>query len=436
MYFTGKNYELLDVPGFDSPIKEHCEAGIAAVKSADAFLFLTNGQQPSLTQPQISLLREIQDNHYEAMQRAFGVITKLDLCQTQTIYQEHYRKASAELIDKRFKPERIYATCSRIQLLQENSEEYRVIDRKIRSFGDELVEGFDRTKDDLNQFIEYELPKTHLKQLADLGRMRLARYVPERLNKIIEKALLPQNMNMMSIDKYIEQQNNENWDRIYYKDLFDPVFARANYWHTNTVTKERTKFIEDAKQKFYDTFLDLTKEFIQRTYPIERLTFEKYGYSKRQLGPHRVDDNMREELCMEMEKLVDNASNILAKYFYHEYVCKLENILNEICPQLTDLYRTKLTLEKCTNETHALILRVCRPIITATLRFSHVDVRVKQHALTELIYIAPITAFNISQNSNRDGGNGILGKEILKSVELLGGANDMMPASFKKLFKE
>lgn len=436
LYLTGKNYELLDVPGFDSPIKEHRDAGIQAVKSADAFLFLTNGQQPSLTEPQIRLLYEIQQNHFEAMQRAFGIITKLDLCQTPAIYQEHYKKACAELIDKRFKPERIYVACPRLQLLEENSEEFRVIDRKLRSFGDDLVEGFERSKDELNRFIEYELPKTHLKQLVDLGRLRLVRYVLERLNKIREKQILPQNLTMMSIDDYIKQQNNENWDQIYYKDIFEPVFARANYWHANIVTKERAKFIEDLKQKFHDSFFDLTKEFIQNTHPIEKLMFEKHGYSKLQLDPHPIDNNVREQLSIELEKIVDKTSYILAKYFYHEYVCQMERILNDICPELTDLYRTKLTLEKCTNETHALILRVCRPIIIATLRFSHIDLRVKQSAVNELIYIAPTIAFHIAHGSNRDGGSGILGKEIFKSAELLGGTNETIPVSIRKLFKE
>ncbi|UJR17863.1 hypothetical protein I4U23_004762 [Adineta vaga] len=115
-------YELLDVPGFDSPIKEHRDAGLEAIKLADAFFFLTNGQQPSLTGPQIDLLQEIQQNHFEAMQRAFGIITKLDLCQTASIYQEHYDKTFAKLIEKCFKSDRIYATCLRMEILNENSE--------------------------------------------------------------------------------------------------------------------------------------------------------------------------------------------------------------------------------------------------------------------------------------------------------------------------
>jgi hypothetical protein len=181
LYLIGKNYELLDVPGFDSPIKEHRDAGLQAIKSVDAFLFLTSGQQPSLTEPQIHLLYEIQQNHFEAMQREFGIVTKLNLCQTPTICQEHYEKTFAELV-----PERIYAACPRIQIIDKNSEEFHVIDRRLHSFGDNLVHGFQLSKGSLNKFIEYDLPKTHLKQMVDLGKMRLIRHVIEWMDKIKE----------------------------------------------------------------------------------------------------------------------------------------------------------------------------------------------------------------------------------------------------------
>ncbi|CAF3640013.1 unnamed protein product [Rotaria socialis] len=430
----GKNYELLDVPGFDSPIKEHRDAGLQAIKSADAFLFLTNGQQPSLTEPQIRLLNAIQKNHFEAMQRAFGIITKLDLCQTLAKYQEHYEKASTELKYKYFKPEHIYAACARIQILDENTEEFRVIASKLHSFGDDLEQGFERSKEGLNRFIEYELPKTHLRQLVDLGRTRLGRYVLERLAKIKEKELLPQNPSMMPIDEFIKQQNKANWDQVYYENIFQPVFAKANYWHAIIVTKERTKFIDDAKRKFHDLFLDLTKDFLKCTHQIEQLMFEAHGFTKLQLNAHPTDNSVREKLSIELEKIVDQTSDTLAKHFYHQYICELENILNDICPQLKDLYRTKLTLEKCTNETHALILRVCRPVIMATLRFSHLDLSVKQDAIRELIYIAPTVAFNIVNTFDRDG-SGILGTAIPESVHVLAGGSQMTTSIIKTLFK-
>jgi hypothetical protein len=370
------------------------------------------------------------------MQRAFGVITKLDLCQTPTTYRDHYKKASAELIEKRFNPEHIYTACPRIQLLKENSDEYRIIDRKLRTFGDDLVEGFERSKAGLNKFIEYELPKTHLKQLIDLGRKRLVRYVIERLDKIKEKQLLPQNLAMMSIDEYIEQQNNECWDKTYFDKIFQPVFAKANHWHTTTMTQERARFIDDATQKFHDCFMDLTGEFVRRTHPIEQVIYQKHGYSKLQLNAHPTDNNAREALSMELEKMVDRTSDILAEHFYYKYICEMENILNEICPQMKDLYRTSLTLEKCINETHALILRVARPVIMATLRYSYLDNNVKQDAISELIYIVPAVAFNIANNADQDRGNGILGKEILKTAELLANTNEATTPLIRALFKK
>ncbi len=433
MYLLGRNYELLDVPGFDSPIIEHRNAGLEAIRTADAFLFLTNGQQPSLTHPQIQLLQEIQDNHFEAMQRAFGIITKLDLCHTPAIYQDHYDKAYNELIEKKFKQEHIYVACPRMQIIDRNSEEHHNISLKLKSFGNNVVNGFERSKEALNKFIEYELPKTHLKQLVELGRMRLVQSVLERLDQIKEKQLLPQNLGDTSIDEYIQQQKTESWDRVYADNIFKPAFAKANEWHTTIVTKERAAFIDDVRQTFHNAFLERTKQFLQSTQNIEQRMFEAYDYSKIQLNPHEIDNGVRRELSFKLEKIVDETSDVLAKYFYHRYICGLQNILNDVCPHLKGLYRPKLTLEKCTNETHALILRVCRPVIAATLRYSHLDPTVKMDAVKELIYIAPTVAYNIANSSDRSG---IVGIDIHKSVELLIDQNEMTTLIIRTLFKK
>ncbi|UJR11491.1 hypothetical protein I4U23_015671 [Adineta vaga] len=429
----GRNYELLDVPGFDSPIKEHRDAGLEAVKNADAFLFLTSGQNPSLTQPQIQLLNEIRQNHFEAMQRAFGIITKLDLCQTSDNFKEHYRNSYNELIDKGFQPEHIFVTCSRLQLLDRNCEEYRIIDSKIRNFGDGLNDGFERSKEALNRFIEFELPKTHLKQLIDIGRMRLVRPVSERIDQIHEKQLLPANLADMSIDDYIKQQKIESWDRVYDEKIFKPAFAQANSWHGKIITKERALFAEKVKEHFHNSFLDRTHDFLKSTHPIEQIMLETYGYSKLQLNVHPTDNQERERLSFELEKVIDETSNVLAEYLYHHYVCGFEDILNAVCPHLKDLYRPKLTLEKCLNETHALILRVARPIIMATLRYSHLDLPVKHDAIKELIYIAPIVASNIAHNQKQ--GQSSLAEEIEKIAKELNGLNDLTTLIIKTLFK-
>ncbi|CAF1189106.1 unnamed protein product [Adineta ricciae] len=413
----GKNYELLDVPGFDSPIKEHRDAGLEAIKNADAFLFLTNGQQPSLTQPQIQLLNEIRQNHFEAMERAFGIITKLDLCQTSDTFKEHHQNSYHELIEKGFKPEHIFCTCSRLQLLDPNC----------------LDDGFQRSKDALNRFIEFELPKTHLKQLIDLGRMHLTHPVVERLEKIKEKQLLPVNLADMSIDDYIKQQKTESWDAVYDKSIFNPAFAQANSWHTKVVTKERAKFANTIKQKFHDSFIDRTQSFLQITPLIEDIMCEQFEYSKLQLNIHPTDNAERGKLSMELEKIVHDTSIYLADYFYREYICGFEVIINGVCPFLKDLFRTQLTLEKCLNETHALILRVARPMIMAALRYSHLDLPVKRNAIQDLIYIAPTAAATIVRHKKESKSS--FAAEIEKQVKELNSQHDLSTPVIHKLFE-
>ncbi|CAF4051680.1 unnamed protein product [Rotaria sp. Silwood2] len=436
MLYLGKNYELLDVPGFDSPIKEHRDAGLRAVKIADAFVFLTNGQQPSLTEPQICLLREIQQNQFGAMERAFGIITKLDLCQTAEKYQEHYMKAAQELLDKNFKSERVYAACPRLQTLNPGSEEFRVIDHKVHHFGEELANGFENSKHGLKNFIEFELPKTHLKQLFDIGRMQLTRLVLERLQRIKEKQLLPENIMKMSIDDYVKEYNIEKWDELFREHIFSPMCRRAHTWHTTVITKERSKFLAGVKKNFYNTFMERTKQFMERRHPVEDMIFEMPNYAKIHLNTHPIDNSERESLCAELEKIVDKSSDILAEYFYHQYICQFENILNEVCPQLRDLFRSKLTIEKCRNETHALVLRVCRPIIIAALRFSHTDLEPKRDAIRCLINCAPIVAFRVVNFGDGGRDNGIFDMEILNEVEQLSGKNTATAIILKALFKK
>ena len=370
------------------------------------------------------------------MSRAFAIITKLDLCQTSSNYLEHYEKTFLELQDKKFKPERIFVACPQIQIIDKNSEEYRVIERKLRSFGDEIVCGFQNSKDGLNKFIEYELPKTHLKQLADLGKLRLARFVVERLNRIKEKQLLPHNLSSTtSIEEYIKQQNRENWDQVYEKMIFQPAFDQVNCWHTTVVTKERANFIDEVKQKFRECFLHLSNEFSQRTFPVEQRMFERYTPSKLQLNAHPTDTEICEKLCVELEKMVDHkASDVLAGHLYYKYVCEIQNILNNVCPHMKDLYQTKLSLDRCTFEIHALVMRVSRPLIMATLRYSYLNIFVKKVAISELIYIAPTVAYNIANNTNHDSNGELLGSQIRASAESLADTNDMTTTIIKALF--
>jgi len=354
----GQNYELLDVPGFDSPIKEHRDAGLQSIKTSDAFLFLTDGGRPSLTRDQIRLLDEIQNEkqHYEPMKRAFGIITKLDHCHTANEFNERYHKAKQELITKGFKESKIFAVCSIINILDKNTDEYRAIIRKIPDFGD-LQHGFQRNKEALNQFIELELPKTHLSQLIDLGLTKLSHYVDESLS--IAKTLMPSTINFAdqgSFDDYVKQENDQKWDKIYNDEFFQPTFEKANIWQKTVLIQERDKFLNEIKTTFSDRFTTLTKGFIDRPVDIQSQMVKQFDYTILHSSSQSIDDQLRKSLSFELEEAVVQTINTLARHLYDEYVSKLEHILNEIGhEEYSDLYRAQSVSYNICNMKYVLL---------------------------------------------------------------------------------
>ncbi|CAF1409497.1 unnamed protein product [Adineta steineri] len=396
-----KNYELSDVPGFDSPIKEHRDAGLEAIKVADAFLFLTDGGRPSLTRDQIHLLNEIQDGkqHYEAMKRAFGIVTKLDCCHTPHQFNERSTKARQELVDKGFKEDHIFAVCSIMNHSKEKFEEHQTIINKIRHF-DDLQNGFQHSKEALNRFIEFELPKTHLNQLIDLGCNKLGRYAIEGQSNA--KNLFPPGINPddeTSCHDYYKQETDEKWDEIYHRDFFQPTFDKANIWQKRMLVLQRIQFIEEVKRRFNESFDSLTKSFIECPVDMHNEMMKQYSYTALHSTSQPIDDRLREDLSFKLETFVSQTVNTLARYLYDEYVNKLERILNEISPEENDdLYRTqRLSYDICKHEIRAIVLHTCRPIITATLRFSHSDKDCRCSAVNELIRIAPAIACHLCE---------------------------------------
>ena len=336
------------------------------------------------------------------MKRAFGIITKLDHCHTRDEHVDHLTKARRELINKGFQEDHIFAACSIINLLEPTSEQYKAIIRKIEHF-DDLQYGFQQCKEALNRFIEQELPKTHFNQLIDFGWTKIYRYVLECQSNV--KKLLPPEVNLTdeaSFDNHFKQENDQKWDQIYQEKIFQPTFDKANIWQKTVLEQERATFIESTKTKFHDHFTSLTNEFVTRPVVIHQLMMKRYGYTVFHSPSQTIDDQLREALSFELEEFVLQTANMLARHLYDEYVCRLETVLNEISPEENeDLYRTqKLSHAICEYEIRAVILRICRPSITATLRFSHSDRRCRRSAVDELILIAPTVACHLCESSD------------------------------------
>ncbi len=138
-------FEIIDAPGIDSPLSEHKKAVSEAIAKSDAFLLLMSGQRPSLTEPQVNILKSILSQHYDAMSNAFAGITWLDTMHTTDVYRKHLEKCKQELLRFNFPPENIFPICSKLKLLQKvapDSPECEEMTKKVQMFP-ELAQGYD-----------------------------------------------------------------------------------------------------------------------------------------------------------------------------------------------------------------------------------------------------------------------------------------------------
>lgn len=139
-------FELVDAPGVDSPLSEHKKAVSEAIGKSDAFLLLMSGQRPSLTDPQINVLKSILSQHYDAMSSAFAGVTWLDTMHTPEVYKKHLDKCREELLRFNFPSQNIFPICSKLKLLQKispNSAECAEMTKKVQMFPG-LESGYDR----------------------------------------------------------------------------------------------------------------------------------------------------------------------------------------------------------------------------------------------------------------------------------------------------
>ncbi|CAF1207207.1 unnamed protein product [Adineta steineri] len=415
----GQNYILLDVPGCDSPIEEHRLSAINAVQKSDAFLFLTDGQRPSLTNEQIHLLQEIQTDHFDAMKRAFGIITKLDLCPTHTKFVEHKKKTIGELRQNGFLQEKIHCICAHISLPEgknTNVNDLRKVKDHIAQF-DTLSQGFDECKQVIKQYIEHDLPNTRLRQVLSIARQKIVRCVDEALTLGRQIIPIDTEQSDVSFDDYIKRVNSESWNDIFTNERYEPVLRRAAHWQKYKLVIERQECTNGLKNYFKQRFQECTQEIVDKEHPIEEIMIGRHDIALLQMNPYGIETDEREKITSDMLKAVAHASDELAAYMYDTYINELETILNGICPEQENLFQTTLTQKHCSIELQTLVRRTAHPIIMATLRWPYIYEQNRIEAGEELLRVSPMIAFNIHEGDYKNGlaisNNGLL---ILKET--------------------
>lgn len=333
------------------------------------------------------------------MKRAFGIITKLDLCQTRAKYREHRAKTQSELEQKGFLTEHIFTVAANISLLEETKsdlEHLKQLKEHIHSY-DSLVDGFNKCKQTLTDYIEYQLPHSRFRQILNIAQQKIVRYVQDALK--LGQQLIPIDTEQISLDDYIKQINTEKWNEIFDKERYQPTLAKASFWQKETFALKRNECTRTLTRFFHDQFQSSTEDIINKYHPVEQVMLEQHDISIFQMNPYDIETKEREKIVESMLQAVKDTSNELAIYMYEKYIHELDKILNEICPEQGDLFQSSLTIEHCAIEVRTLISRVTHPIIIATIRWPHVYDDNRIEAARELARIAPIIAYNVRENS-------------------------------------
>jgi len=291
----GENMEVVDVPGFDSPLAEHREAAARSLNEADAFIFVTNGAaHVDLTAPALELVRTITKVAPGALDKGYAIVTHLDTSSSRAEFQERRAKAVAGLMALGFNEARIFCACPPLSLLEREQavgdamgagrEHFEEMVRKARSYGLQL--GFAQMKSSLEEFVAQDLPRRRRREAVTLLRMgeRAAGQATERVAGRLKTFLPPDQLSKVSLiegkmtDATVEEvmttiatsiarTHNAQWSRLW-NEIWAHVNSSAADW---------------LAANYFDRFHELSAEWtklFQEHYNAEKSRHARELYEK------------------------------------------------------------------------------------------------------------------------------------------------------------
>lgn len=118
---TFRNFELVDVPGFDTPDQAQRDFTTEAMRSCDAFLFVHNGTRPSHTDPEVKFFQEIKSIQNNIMDKGFAIITQMDRANDYSSYQRMHYACMRNNREVGFQEGQIYPVCRECKQSRVNS---------------------------------------------------------------------------------------------------------------------------------------------------------------------------------------------------------------------------------------------------------------------------------------------------------------------------
>lgn len=421
-------FEFWDVPGFDSTDPQHRQFAFDAIKKCDSFLFLQSAMKPSITREQVKLLNEMKRSQYDAMNKGFAIITQLDRCHDTTEFKKRLKETTHSLLEAGFSKDRIYEACALGALLaitEPDGDQLRSIGNRIEEFresnGRDLANGFEYAVDSIKYYVHTTLPKVRMNQAVDIAKKMTLPMVNEAIE--IGRSSLPEHIIQQpsNIDQEVDAKNFASWGHIFLNERFDPTIEHAIFLKHSWIIDERSDNCHKIVRFFKDQFEKECRDYDFSVRPIDDMMKRKENNAGFQLDFRQAEDEERQLKVDLFFSIIDKVSVALAAYLYQNHVRELERVLNEkFCPEEPDLFKTSLTERECFIEVRTLLVRVCRPLIVATLRWSHESMDLRRDAVEELSRAAPWISFRIACSSDKGNQQSIpnLGNGVNQALDL------------------
>lgn len=395
-------WELRDVPGLDSKIKRHRTFAIEEASSADAFIIASNGERPDFSAPALDAIRSIKKKQFDAMSRAFGVVTKLDMIDGREKFLQHLQLARERFEEQGVLPQNFFAVCATHALMKQEQEArkdgddaFTALDSKLRATHPELLPAMEDFKFAIHYCVRHELPVQRLNLVLKLAHQHL---LPE-LQKCLEigRLIIPEYVNDEEhLKRQIERANAEEWGSIFENERWKPTLELAIGWKIHFMLfeeKDRVLELLAFYRKQMHAILQDVKFDAGRLE--ERMVSHVQNYRGWELDHRVVEEEHRLNLVERVHAVVDKMSHHLAGYFYSTYVERLVEKLNSICSEEPMIFQPKLTIEACRMEISTRLKRVANPILLATLRWAHDNPDKRRAATQQLLRTVPWIALLI-----------------------------------------
>jgi len=273
---------------------------------------LSSAERPSFTRDQKTFLKEITQVNFDAMSKAFGIITKLDTFQSELEFRKAHKLARKEFLDNGFLENNIFSVCARRHLLVQVGTEDNELMSELTERCDryELTSGFKDCTFAIKYCVQNELPLKRQKQVVEIGQ-RIYELGTEAIaygrSIIPDYIVKPDNL-----EKELESKNAEQWGNIFEGERFRPTMNKALAWKHTRVIFQQVEQNEFYRTTFAAALEEQFKECDLQTRPLEEdMLSDPDNKTSMQLDHHPSEIRQR-ELCQKLIECVDRVAQKLS----------------------------------------------------------------------------------------------------------------------------